>query len=72
MGNWENKKRKLSKIQENVRNGSIKIYQRFLYEENACSNFKIQVKQNSAFGNSKVVIHFIGDEFTRLCFRQQI
>ena len=30
IGNWENKKQKPSKIQENIRNGPIKIYHRFL------------------------------------------
>ena len=29
IGNWENKKRKPSKIQENIRNGPIKIYQSY-------------------------------------------
>ena len=33
----ENKKRKPSKIQENIRNGPIKIYHRILKEEIACT-----------------------------------
>ena len=60
MGNWENKKQKPSKIQENIRNGPIKIYRRFLQEQIACSGQCTQRDVTIWLNSKKNLTYFLG------------